>query len=139
MIGAMMTMTTMMKTGRKMMNNFVDLFNQQKEFQMNLINKGIYSQYGVEGGKVKLPTDCPRLESYQIQQLISEVGEVLEADKRWKSYRQTKFDVEGKTEEIADCFIVMMNIAMYSGLSAEDVLNAIENKIRINNERKKSL
>ena len=45
----------------------------------------------------------------------------------------------GKKDEIADCFIVLMNVAAFSGLSAEDVLEAIEKKITVNNERKKSI
>lgn len=121
------------------MSNFVVLYNQQMNFQSDLIRKGVYEDYGVVGGEVKLPADYPRLESYQIQQLISEIGEVLEADKRWKSFRNGKYDQEGKKDEIADCFIVLMNVAAFSGLSAEEILQAIENKIKVNNERKKSL
>lgn len=121
------------------MSKFVELYNQQMDFQSDLIRKGVYEDYGVEGREVKLPADYPRLESYQIQQLVSEIGEVLEADKRWKSFRNGKYDPAGKKDEIADCFIVLMNVAVFSGLSAEDVLEAIEKKITVNNERKKSL
>ena len=121
------------------MNKFVDLYNQQSDCQLDLIQNGVYKDYGVEGRKVKLPADYPRLESYQIQQLVSEIGEVLEADKRWKSFRNGKYDKVGKKDEIADCFIVLMNVAAFSGLSAEDVLEAIEKKITVNNERKKLL
>ena len=138
MTGVMMT-TTMMMSGRMKMSKFVDLYNQQMDFQSGLIRRGIYEDYGVEGGEAKLPADYPRLESYQIQQLISEIGEVLEADKRWKSFRNGKYDPEGKKDEIADCFIVLMNVAAFSGLSGEEILSAIENKIKVNNERKKSL
>ena len=121
------------------MSKFVDLYNQQMDFQSDLIRKGVYEDYCVGGGEVKLPADYPRLESYQIQQLVSEIGEVLEADKRWKSFRNCKYDKAGKKDEIADCFIVLMNVAAFSGLSAEDVLEAIEKKITVNNERKKSI
>ncbi len=32
-----------------------------------------------------------------------------------------------------------MNVAVFSGLSGDEILSAIENKIKVNNERKKSL
>lgn len=121
------------------MSNFAELYNQQKNFQEDLISRGVYKDQGLEGGEVKLPADYPKVESYQIQQLVSEIGEVLDADKRWKSFRNGKYDPAGKREEIADCFIVLMNVALFSGYSPEDIMTSIENKIKVNNERKKSI
>lgn len=115
--------------------DFTALFAEQAKFQGKLVVKGVYEDQGLDKGEVKLPSDLPRICSYQVQQLISEIGEVLEADKRWKSYRNGKYDSEGKLDEIADCFIVLMNITMFSGFSAGDILNAIESKIATNNER----
>lgn len=136
-------MTTMMMSGMTTMtNDFTSLYNKQIAFQAALINRGVYADHGVTPLEVHLtglPADYPKLESYQIQQLISEIGEVLEADKRWKSFRNGKYDLPGKKDEIADCFIVLMNVAIFSGFTAEEILEAIESKITINNKRMESL
>ena len=73
--------------------------------------------------------------SYHIQQLMSEIGEVLDADKRWKNFRNQKYDENAKLEEIADCFIVMMNIAMFSGFDGSQLIEAIEKKLHKVSER----
>lgn len=116
---------------------FVKLFNRQIHNQLNLIKKGCY--HGIDDtlflDDQEIPCDKPRLVSYHIQQLISEIGEVLDADKRWKSFRNRKYDRKAKLEEIADCFIVLMNIAMFSGFSAEQVLDAINAKLTIVEDR----
>lgn len=107
---------------------FEDLYKSQMENQNELLSKGSYDKFTSE--KIEsVPYDDPRLCSYHVQQLVSEIGEVLESDKRWKNYRNDKFDKEGKLDEIADCFIVTMNVAMYSGFSGEEVAEAIERKI----------
>lgn len=84
-----------------------------------------------------LPKDSPELSSYHIQQLVSEVGEVLSADKRWKSYRNEHIDMTNKKEEIADCFIVLMNIALFSNMQADELLETIAKKQDTNFERVK--
>lgn len=119
---------------------FVKLFNRQVRNQSNLIKKGCYK--GIDDLTLlerlddqEIPCDKPRLVSYHIQQLISEIGEILDADKRWKSFRNNKYDKKAKLEEIADCFIVLMNIAMFSGFSAEQVLDAIDAKLTIVEDR----
>lgn len=112
-----------------------ELFDFQAGNQREMLKAGIYS--GQIGGSmdVELPIDSTSLASYHIQQLISEVGEVLAADKRWKSHRKDDYDPQAKLEEIADCFIVMMNIAMFSGFDGEDVAKAIEDKLKVVAER----
>ena len=82
-----------------------------------------------------LPSDDPKLCSYHIQQLVSEIGEILDADKRWKNFRNEKYDKEAKADEIADCFIVLMNVAMFSGMSAEELYKAIDDKIEVVSKR----
>lgn len=123
---------------------FVKLFNRQVRNQSNLIKKGCYK--GIDDLTLlerlddqEIPCDKPRLVSYHIQQLISEIGEILDADKRWKSFRNNKYDKRAKLEEIADCFIVLMNIAMFSGFSAEQVLDAINAKLTIVEDRIESI
>lgn len=109
-----------------------ELFELQGENQREMLRKGLYA--GQVGGPIdtELPIDSVSLSSYHIQQLISEIGEILDADKRWKSHRNNdKYMPEEKLDEIADCFIVLMNIAMFSGFDGENVSNAIEDKLDI--------
>lgn len=109
------------------------LFDKQKNNQSEMLKNGMYDQYvdWVTKNDKKLPIDHPQLASYHIQQLISEIGEVLEADKRWKNIRNNKYNKDDKLDEIADCFIVLMNVAMYSGFNGEDLFNAISHKIDV--------
>ena len=103
-----------------------ELFNLQKENQLKMFQMGAYGKIDV----CKLPTDNVSLSSYHLLHLVSELGEILEADKRWKSFRNEKYDKKGKAEEIADCFIVLLNIAMYSGIDASELSKAIYDKIK---------
>ena len=105
------------------------MFNKQAENQREMINAGMYDgvadvEYGCE-----LPIDNTRMASYHVQQLVSEIGEVLSSDKRWKNMRNNHNCPENKLEEIADCIIVGMNIAMYSGFTGEQLEEAIFKKI----------
>lgn len=110
---------------------FEDLYNAQVENQQTLLDKGMYD----EADSLVVPLDDVKLSSYHIQQLMSEVGEVLEADKRWKNFRNSKYDKEEKKNELADCFIVLMNIAMFSGITATEMSEAIATKIEVVSER----
>lgn len=110
-----------------------DLFTQQMDNQSQMLADGMYDVFKSEGTN-DVPVDDVKLMSYHIQQLMSEIGEVLDADKRWKNFRNQKYDENAKLEEIADCFIVLMNIAMFSGFSGNDVTEAIIDKInRVSN------
>lgn len=113
---------------------FANLFWHQQENQNAMLKSDMYDGFKSEGTKIT-PTDDPKLMSYHIQQLVSEIGEVLSSDNRWKNFRNRKFDKDNKLEEIADCFIVMMNIAMYSGFNASDVVEAITAKLNKVTER----
>lgn len=110
---------------------FENIYNMQIANQSLLVNNGLYDNIK----NTSLPTDNIALSSYHIQQLMSEIGEVLEADKRWKNIRNDKYDPEHKREEIADCFIVLMNIAIFSGINAQTLENAIVNKLEIVRKR----
>ena len=112
-----------------MNKTFADMFNKQAENQREMINAGTYDgvadvEYGCE-----LPIDNTRMASYHVQQLVSEIGEVLSSDKRWKNMRNNHNCPENKLEEIADCIIVGMNIAMYSGFTGEQLEEEIFKKI----------
>ena len=103
-----------------------DLFEKQMRNQIAMLSKGMYK------GKCQiliLPKDDVELSSYHMLQLMSELGEILDADKRWKNFRNEKYDEKSKAEEIADCFIVLMNISMFSGIGPDALCEAIEDKI----------
>ena len=111
-------------------DSFYNMFLRQAENQRSMFEKGMYDGFSDNDGKfTELPIDDPKLASYHIQQLVSEIGEILEADKRWKNFRNNVYDKDAKLDEIADCFIVLMNIAMFSGFDAVDVYDAVSNKI----------
>lgn len=129
--GAMMTMMSG-KTSKEF--TFQELFEVQRSFQNLLLNKGVYERFKNEDTKAA-PTDDINLVSYHIQQLISEIGEVLTADKRWKSHRNVEYDKQEKLKEIADCFIVLMNIALFSDFNGDEIVNAIMSKVKENIKR----
>ena len=79
--------------------------------------------------------DDPEKFSQQIIQLVEELAELLQADKRWREYRGDKFNEVEKEKELADVFIVVMNLAIFSGVSYEKIVDAIKEKICINFER----
>lgn len=112
---------------------FEILYDQQVDFQQELVNKGKYNAF-TDKQNAKLPCDDIHLFSYHMQQMMSELGEVLAADKRWKNYRNetTEEMLEHKKEELADCMIVLMNLCIFSGLSANEVLGAVACKINEN-------
>ena len=102
--------------------------------QSKMLQSGMYDIFKSEGTKT-VPVDDVKLMSYHIQQLMSEIGEVLDADKRWKNFRNQKYDKNAKLEEIADCFIVMMNITMFSGFDGCQLVDAIKKKLNEVSER----
>lgn len=111
-----------------------DLFNRQMANQSKMLQDGMYDMFKSESTH-SIPVDDVRLMSYHIQQLMSEIGEVLDADKRWKNFRNQKYDENAKLEEIADCFIVMMNVAMFSGFDSNQLVDAIDKKLTKVSER----
>lgn len=110
---------------------FCNLFNMQEDFQNYLLSNDMYEGKGFDGAT----GESVELFSYHMQAMISELGEVLEADKRWKSFRNSEYDRRNKLEEIADCFITMMNVAIFSGYHSEELEEAIVEKINKNYER----
>ena len=117
----------------KMNKGLDSLFERQGEIQREMHKQGMYtgfvsSELSDEIAMTGLPIDSPTLSSYHIQHLISEIGEVLDADKRWKNFRNEKYDKAAKVDELADCFIVLMNICMYSDINAGELELAIMNK-----------
>ena len=121
-----MTMTGKMSS---VMTSLQGLFNAQKHTQQILLAAGKYEDYCKGSTDMTLPDDSVSLSSYHIQQLVSEIGEILDADKRWKNFRNEKYDKKAKAEEIADCFIVLMNVAMFSGIDCDELADTISMKL----------
>jgi len=103
-------------------NGLTNIFNQQAAFQKLITS-------------IDLPSDNVVWSSYHILGLQEEIGEVLKADKRWKTHRNAAYDPENKLDEIVDCFITLVNIALFSGFGSQEIYSAIENKIKENVER----
>ena len=116
-----------------MSKGLVELFEKQGEIQREMHKQGMYTGFvshelSDEIILAGLPVDSPALSSYHVQHLMSEIGEVLDADKRWKNFRNEKYDKAAKMDELADCFIVLMNICMYSDINAGELELTIMNK-----------
>ena len=111
------------------------VFEIQAENQREMLKKGMYHGLCSDDVEktsfdVELPVDDPKLFSYHVQQLMSEIGELLDADKRWKNFRNGKYDKDSKLEEIADCFIVLVNICLFSNVSHIELINKVIDKIK---------
>jgi len=111
------------------------VFETQAENQREMLKKGMYHGLCSDDVEktsfdVELPVDDPKLFSYHVQQLMSEIGELLDADKRWKNFRNGKYDKDSKLEEIADCFIVLVNICLFSDVSLYELINKVIDKIK---------
>ena len=122
--------------------SFGSAFKKQLRNQQALVDKHTYDDYMSSNDyfelidcDASLPYDSVQLCSYHVQQLISEIGEVLDADKRWKNFRNEKYDPDAKLDEIADCMIVLMNIAIFSGFNATDVMSAVNTKLDVVSRR----
>lgn len=122
--------------------SFGSAFTKQLRNQQALVDKHMYDDYMSSNDyfelidcDASLPYDSVQLCSYHVQQLMSEIGEVLDADKRWKNFRNEKYDPDAKLDEIADCMIVLMNIAIFSGFNATDVMSAVNTKLDVVSRR----
>jgi NTP pyrophosphatase (non-canonical NTP hydrolase) len=109
---------------------FSELYEMQIAFQTTL--NSIYN-YSAKIGTI--PEDNVQLLQYHMLLLFEEAGELLKSDKRWKNYRNEYFDKDNKLEEICDCFIALMNVAMFSGFTGDELEQAIEDKIEKNYKR----
>lgn len=112
-------------------------WHRQEQNQSFMANLGLYQGFVSvpEYVYIDMPADSPTMCSYQMQGLVSELGEVLEADKRWKNMRNAHYDKDQKLEELADCFIYMMNMCMWSGYRFSDVEGAVAKKVQTVRDR----
>ncbi len=115
-----------MMTGTK---SFADLYHNQIRFQENVLHTCS------EDLRAALPVDSTHWFSYHMQAMLEELGEVLKADKRWKTHRNERYEPDEKKDEIADVFITAMNLSIFSGYNYNELFEAIEKKILENNSK----
>lgn len=87
---------------------------------------------------VQTPVDDVRWFQYHMSSMMEELGEVLKADKRWKTHRNVFHDQANKLDEIADVFIIAINLALYSGIDGETMASTIVDKMSRNYKKAKS-
>lgn len=109
---------------------FHELYDKQIQFQKDVFD--YEAGYEID---LKLPQDIKSQYQYHMLAMLEELGEVLKADKRWKTHRNQRYVKEEKLDEIADVFITAMNIAIYSGIESKSLLEEIGRKIQTNKER----
>ena len=112
------------------------LYYTQMNFQKKLISKYGYKSKSSEN-ILELPVDDVEIAQYHLIAMSEELGELVKADKRWKTHRNERYEPDEKLDEIADVFITAMNIAIHSGFTADEIEEAISNKIKENYERLK--
>ena len=139
-----------MGKGKKHINKNNDswfkLFNKIRDVQMLAQLRGIYDNCIVTNGKLEhvvkpqssmcykqLPSDNPAIFAYNMLHLVTELSEVLQEDRRWKSIRKDRplLNEQNKLEEFADCFICLFNAVVWSGIDADELLTAINKKADI--------
>ena len=105
--------------------SFEELFSKQIEFQIALLSPDV----------IEPPFDSLYWFKYHCLAMMEEMGEVMKADKRWKTHRNDRYEPEEKLDELADVFITFMNLCTFSGFTSEEVSIAIQDKIAKNFER----
>ena len=98
------------------------LFEMQKSLQSQMFGK-------------ETPIDSVEDYHYSMTALVSEIGEVLSADKRWKNARNSYYSREEKLEELVDCMAFLINAILYSGYTPDEFYKAFVEKNKKNFER----
>ncbi len=133
------------KTGNNI-PTFSNLYDKQTEFQKIIVAKKLNETEvdtfeGMALTKpedIDLPSDNIDWYKYHLLAMMEEIGEVLQSDKRWKTHRNERFEKEEKLSEFADVFITFMNMSIFSGFSSQDILIAVDEKIKKNKNRMES-
>lgn len=100
--------------------DFTKLYGAQRGFQY-LVTK-----------KDRLPVDDLEWFGYHVKAMVEELGELLSADKRWKTHRNVKYEPENKLEELCDVVITAMNLCIFSDIDGDQLYRAIQDKIEKN-------
>ncbi|WP_418634394.1 dUTP diphosphatase [Segatella hominis] len=107
------------QNGTNDLDCLVEMFNMQYKLQKLITG-------------IDKPVDSVKDFHYSMTALVTEIGEVLSADKRWKTHRNDKYDFENKIEEFADCFAFLINAMIYSGIGPIQIYDAFVKKNAIN-------
>lgn len=103
-------------------DKLIELFEMQKSLQSQMFGK-------------ETPIDSVEDYHYSMTALVSEIGEVLSADKRWKNARNSYYSREEKLEELVDCMAFLINAILYSGYTSDEFYKAFVEKNKKNFER----
>lgn len=103
-------------------DKLTELFEMQKNLQGQMFGK-------------ETPIDSVEDYHYSMTALVSEIGEVLSADKRWKNVRNSYYSREEKLEELVDCMAFLINAILYSGYTPDEFYKAFVEKNKKNFER----
>lgn len=104
-----------------------EIYKKQIEFQKTVVKD--------ENCDCELPKDDVDWFVYHVAAMVEELGEVMKADKRWKTHRNKRYEKEEKMDEIADVAITAMNMAIFSGMTADEFESCLEKKIKENMKR----
>lgn len=103
------------------------VFDRQRDFQEELTG-------------LKLPIDSPYDFRDHLCLMAEEFGELAKVDKRWRNFDGSGKLPEGnKIDELADVFIVAINLALFSEFTYDDLMRAIYKKIARNERRLKDV
>jgi len=114
-------------------------FEDTKDDKLStLFKRQIKLQKDITG--IDLPADRPDFLTYHISGLVSELGEILDCDKRWKTWRKNvpPADYSALKTEIVDAWHFMINLSLVVGMDAETVFTEFIKKNEIIKERIKS-
>ena len=106
------------------MDRLQQIFDCQKKLQYKIAN-------------VELPQEIPELITTHVTGLVAELGEVLQADKRWKPWCKNPPEPESRErrlDEAADMLTFLVNIILMSGFDADEIYNAFVDKNKVNNK-----
>lgn len=109
-----------------MMDKLDTMFKLQKDFQLR-----------VEDDVDKVPERRMDKIPMQVTGLVAEVGEILEEEQNWKSWRKNapEIDEDNLKMEVIDAWKFLMNITLYLGYDADDVFEEFLDKDEVNHER----
>lgn len=83
----------------------------------------------------ELPNHEPKLVSYFALGLVGEVGEVLQADKTWKPFNKGTRNEWSTLEELADCWLFLINLTLAEGYDCRTIKEMIHDKQEVVFER----
>lgn len=106
------------ESGRLFNSKLQELYDKQVGFQKSIP--------GNQGEKI--PGDSVFWFKYHMLAMMEELGEVLMADKRWKTHRK-KYNKDEKLDELADVFITFLNLLIFSDIDISTILNVTFEKI----------